>query len=70
MCEDGSYVCDASDCTPEDPDVIIIADDAVASDGMDHLNLYYQSWKRRLLSTIYLFFCYLIFFYIFVCNQY
>jgi hypothetical protein len=43
VCSDGSMVCDPADCPPEDPDVLIIAEHATASDGMAHVNLSYHS---------------------------
>ena len=43
VCSDGSMVCDPTDCPPEDPDVLIIAEHATASDGMAHVNLSYHS---------------------------
>ena len=46
MCSDGSYVCDASDCPPEDPDVYIIAGDATVSGGMAYVSLSYESTQE------------------------
>jgi len=43
MCSDGSYVCDAADCPPEDPDVYVIAGDATVSNGMAYVSLSYES---------------------------
>jgi hypothetical protein len=43
VCADGSMVCVPADCPPEDPDVLIIAEHATASDGMAHVNLSYHS---------------------------
>ena len=43
VCSDGSFVCDPADCPPEDPDVLIIAEHAVASDGVAQVTLSYHS---------------------------
>ena len=43
VCSDGSMVCDPADCPAEDPDVLIIAEHATASDGMAYVNLSYHS---------------------------
>jgi hypothetical protein len=43
VCSDGSFVCDPADCPAEDPDVLIIAEHATASDGMAYVNLSYHS---------------------------
>ena len=43
VCSDGSIVCDPADCPAEDPDVLIIAEHATASNGMAEVTLSYHS---------------------------
>ena len=43
MCDDGSYVCDASDCPQPEPDVYIIAGDATVDGNMAYVSLSYES---------------------------
>ncbi|HIF28097.1 MAG TPA: T9SS type A sorting domain-containing protein, partial [Candidatus Marinimicrobia bacterium] len=46
VCSDGSMVCDPADCPAEDPDVYIIAGDAMVSGGMAYVSLSYESTQE------------------------